>query len=379
MTDQTAGEGSEKGPDPTPSEGEKGGRQDPGGRNPFRGRRIEDRKLHKRLFDMVALLFPSEQSHRRREERRLSEQRRLNEEIRLLKEEARLQEEDPEWFDAPESVIPQLTEFVVVSAGATPRVVPEPTPTGSDDHDLPGLDDHHEGEVVGGGRTTMSLGGLIGAALVALVLFLGWFLVLRGDGAESVAVATSTTATSIPTAAAGSTEPTPTEEPPGDCVAGSGCDPAGDAGGTGGGPGATNEQLAAGDILDVGHRLGSHVFTLTVAGEGRAMADSEDTKWYNPRFVVAQTSDGATAYIVDGKWARGEPFDGDVLDASFSPIAGAEVTAEWIDASTAEFTVTGLSITDAPASFVMALSIRLLEPDGSDGATFDDDAFWEAP
>jgi hypothetical protein len=238
--------------------------------------------------------------------------------------------------------------------------------------------------------STGSSGNLVKAGLaaagVAVVLFLGWFLFMRDTGGDPVSGPTSTTATVTSTTAAqttepsqtGSTEPVLQDEPADDCVEGSGCDPVGDVGGSLGTSGPTPEEEAAGDAIAVGHRLGSQIFTLTVAGDGQAMADSDGTKWYNPRFVVAQSADGAATYIVDGKWSQGEPFDGDVLDAGFSLIPGAEVTAEWIDASTAEFTVTGLTITDAPASFVMELSIRLLQPDGSNGATFDDTAYWES-
>lgn len=99
MNNQDAGEGSDKEPDAPAGDEAKARWQDHGGRNPFQDREIEDPEVY-RAFDFVEETEKEiERSNRSyRVERRLDEQSA---------------EAAGEMFEAPESVIPQLQEFVV--------------------------------------------------------------------------------------------------------------------------------------------------------------------------------------------------------------------------------------------------------------------------
>lgn len=146
MNNQDAGEGSEKEPDATTGDEAKARWQDLEGRNPFRDRQIEDPKVY-RAFDFVEETEKeSERSDRRhRAERRLEEQSA---------------EAAGEMFDAPESVIPQLQEFVVDPWG------------------VPGPDDAPA-------KTGMSKSVVIGSVLGVVALIAALALILGGSSTDT--------------------------------------------------------------------------------------------------------------------------------------------------------------------------------------------------
>jgi hypothetical protein len=123
------------------------------------------------------------------------------------------------------------------------------------------------------------------------------------------------------------------------------------------------------EVNGVRWALGSHIFTLAVAGDGRTVSTDPQTNWYNPRFVVNHDEnnvpDPTGAFTVDVRWfADGTP-DITVLDADFKPIPGAERSLIWLDQSTLEVTVSSPEIDTIEVKSVrMELIARVSDQDG---------------
>ena len=166
-------------------------------------------------------------------------------------------------------------------------------------------------------------------------------------------------------------------EPAVECESGWSCDEIGDNEGSSSRGGGSELGKDGSDIKMTRYDLGSHIFTVTFVGNGQAVAESEETKWFNPRFIV-KTPDGN--FTVNGSWGRGREFGGDVsLGDDFGDrVKDAVITAVWLSSDTLEVTVTDVGIESAASSMLLELSVRLLRPDGTDGATYGDDALWES-
>lgn len=143
MNDQDSGDETVNEPNAPAGDEEKARWQDLDGLNPFRDRQIEDPELYRGLDSAEEL-----QKEIERSDRSYWAERRLRE---------KAADASDEMFDAPESVIPELEEFVVDPWGGpgpdTPDADPPasetptgPTPTGSDDGDLPGLESDYAEE-----------------------------------------------------------------------------------------------------------------------------------------------------------------------------------------------------------------------------------------
>jgi hypothetical protein len=168
------------------------------------------------------------------------------------------------------------------------------------------------------------------------------------------------------------TEETQTGQDAEECTAGSGCDPKGDNKDTteSDSPPGDDASQDGSDVIFCGSGQGSYIFTITLAGNGQALAESADTSWYNPRFIV-ETADGN--FTVDGKWVRGGDFGAIVWGSRFfDRIDEAVVAAEWLSPDTLEVIVSNVGIEAAVDSVRLELSVRLREPDGTAGASYFD-------
>lgn len=185
-------------------------------------------------------------------------------------------------------------------------------------------------------------------------------------------------------------EPEQISEPPVETELCNGCDPVGDAGGSGAAPVIADEAMAAvveqaeaaTDVVANSATKGSYIFTMQVAGDGQAVSAADTTKWYNPRFIVnndrATNSFDPGGFSVDVKVERDGSIDGRVFDENNSLLPDPVVEGRWLDASTLEVTVTDSGIDVDLVRGRVELSVRVMDGDGVTVATFDDDASWEA-
>ena len=118
---------------------------------------------------------------------------------------------------------------------------------------------------------------------------------------------------------------------------------------------------------------GSLVFTVTVEGDGQALAESPDTQWYQPVFEF-DTAEGS--FTIDGTWAQGRPFKGRAFDESFKLIVDADITGEWTSPDTMVITAVNFGSDELPALVRVLLGVRVTKADGTD-ANFGDSAKWE--
>ncbi len=233
----------------------------------------------------------------------------------------------------------------------------------------------------------------LAAIAAAIVAFFVWLSLPWGgltdtttDPSPTEAVVDSAPAVVEATVGTESEVPDPVEEEAvplsaiPDCPAGLTPDERGDAGDSSSGGDATQTEDAKGsDVTCFGTSEGSLVFTMIVDGDGRAMAESDSTKWYNPRFII--NNDPATNYFfdesgfaVDVRLSAGEP-DVTIMDGDFGELEG-ETTVEWLDESTLQVMVTGLTEFSEVVNARVELSVRTQDESGATQATFGDDAHW---
>jgi len=133
------------------------------------------------------------------------------------------------------------------------------------------------------------------------------------------------------------------------------------------------------------YEVGSHIFTLTVFGDGESVAVAPTTQWYNPRFIVNNDASTNTyepgGFAVDvGWWGDAKNLQAVVLDENFVQVPSSEtsVDVEWLDPSTLQVT----AVIDGPQLEVtnmrVEMSVRLQNADGNTTATFNNDACWTA-
>ena len=118
---------------------------------------------------------------------------------------------------------------------------------------------------------------------------------------------------------------------------------------------------------------GSLVFSVAVNGDGRAMAESGDTKWYQAIFTF-DTAEGA--YEIRGTWKRGNEMEGDVFDKDFTKLADAVVVGEWTASDSFVITASDYGSDDVPSAVRLDILVRI---DGGDDADTDygDQVLWE--
>ena len=167
-----------------------------------------------------------------------------------------------------------------------------------------------------------------------------------------------------------------------------GCDPEGDAHNDGApvaddaGDGVAVARAGT-DVVMIGVDQGSYTFTLEVAADGQAVATATgvNTKWYNPRFIINQESDtnfsdAVGAFQIDVSFSRGREGGVAIIDNTFTRLADAGAEIVWVDPSTLQVTVSGL---DVDISLLrVEMSVRIMDADDIDLATFVDDASWTA-
>jgi len=141
--------------------------------------------------------------------------------------------------------------------------------------------------------------------------------------------------------------------------------------------GDTSSPVAAGegepgsDITQVSHRIENemHVFTIQVAGDGQALAESATTNWYD---VIVEAQDG-TAWGANATYFSGTPQDRGVRTGPNGPgrekLDDASVTLKWISSSTLEMWVDTGEADLAVETFSVTLISRV-----EDGTTRYDDA-----
>jgi hypothetical protein len=131
--------------------------------------------------------------------------------------------------------------------------------------------------------------------------------------------------------------------------------------------------VAAALITSFDVTQGSLVFTITVEGDGQALAESPDTQWYQPVFEF-DTADGA--FTIDGTWAQGRPFKGRAFDTNFKLIVDADITGEWTSPNTMVITADNFGSDELPAVVKVILGVRVTKDDGKEG-NYGDFAKWE--
>ena len=126
------------------------------------------------------------------------------------------------------------------------------------------------------------------------------------------------------------------------------------------------------DIVDGHAEEGSIRFTMEVAGDGQALAEDPDTKWYSLEYTV-QHPDGI--FVVDGKFSD-TGFKGRVFDADFNLLVDADINGEWTDPSTAVITVDNIPFDWPIDSYEQYLDVRITNTDGSE-TTYVDSFVWQ--
>lgn len=105
---------------------------------------------------------------------------------------------------------------------------------------------------------------------------------------------------------------------------------------------------------------GSLVFEVSVNGDGRTMAESPDTNWYQAIFTFS-TSDGA--FEIRATWSQGRDMAGDVFDKDFAKLTDAVVVGEWTESDTFAITASDYGNDDFPDAVNLEILVRL---DGGD-------------
>ncbi len=235
------------------------------------------------------------------------------------------------------------------------------------------------------------------ATIIALIILI---LVVATRGGDSGEPPTSTDPTgteptdSTSAEEAGSTDTTPTVTAPpatgptSTTVQQAACNVAGDSP-----PSPDTEAIAAaagdvvaqarlaGEITYTGYALGSHIFTMGVAGDGETVSTLPSTRWYNPRFVVNHDEFNVPlneeAFTVDVGFSNEGILAATILDANFGQVPDVEATGAWLDASTLQVTVSGAAIDGVEVTQLrIELVARIGEPDGPTLADVEGNGCW---
>jgi hypothetical protein len=135
-------------------------------------------------------------------------------------------------------------------------------------------------------------------------------------------------------------------------------------------------------ITHSSYRSGSHVFTMTVAGDGETVSTDDQTRWYNPRFVVNHdpntgTVDPAGGFTVDAGWNNDGSPDIRVFDEDFGLIVDTEGALQWLDPSTLEVVVSGAAIDSIEVKELQVeLTVRVTDAEGVELASPFGDGCW---
>lgn len=129
------------------------------------------------------------------------------------------------------------------------------------------------------------------------------------------------------------------------------------------------------DLVSGEYWVSSHGFRITVAGNGRALAEDPLTKWYKPRFVINYDPTTDTATGVDFSLDVGlddDPVDFAMFSRFTDELGEFTATAEWIDDSTFEV-ILDLHDLDVTVQTVrVEMTVRTVD---DTGATADD--YWD--
>jgi len=158
-----------------------------------------------------------------------------------------------------------------------------------------------------------------------------------------------------------------------ECAAGQQADDDGDRVGSGAAD-AADELVAKGTNIQCSSTTrGSYVFTMVVEGDGEAVTQLENLRWYNPRFIVNSDPDTSSffdegGFTVDVKWSGAGGLGVGITDVDRAPIPGAEAVVEWVDTGTLVVTVTGIENEPPIINSRIELVVRL---ENGDGRSFD--------
>lgn len=209
-----------------------------------------------------------------------------------------------------------------------------------------------------------------GGALIVLI-FLSWFFT-NGPGSETPTATDDTaqsadgeeavTATPDETEAASpadsSPEPTTREQP------------------TTTPPGSGGNTVSGMTVKTVTvEHVNPYIVTVEVEGDGRALAEDSNTKWYNPRVNVTTTDGG---FIVDGKWSGSPEFRGSVFEEGdfFVEIPEATLTGEWVADGTFVYVADNVGLTGEPVSAIVEMTVRVTDESGAD-VDYDQNVTWQ--
>ncbi len=169
-----------------------------------------------------------------------------------------------------------------------------------------------------------------------------------------------------------------------DCRDGDECDPEGDSG-----AGTTSEGTQTGDnseavdaarrsvdVIKKSYRKGSHIFTMTVVGDGEAVSSAATTTSYNVNFRA--NYDPETFFhdfVADITWVRGGPVQAKVLDTDWQPFV-ASIDPVWLDSHTLQVTVSDLPFEVDVGQMGMFVQVVVEDEGGTILADFSDESFW---
>lgn len=122
-------------------------------------------------------------------------------------------------------------------------------------------------------------------------------------------------------------------------------------------------------------RVNPYIVTVEVEGDGRALAEDPNTKWYNPRVKVTTTDGG---FIIDGKWSGSPEFRGNVFEEGdfFVEIPEATLTGEWIADGTFVYVADDVGLTGDPVSATVEMTVRVTDESGAD-VDYDHNVTWQ--
>jgi len=174
-------------------------------------------------------------------------------------------------------------------------------------------------------------------------------------------------------------------DPAAGCRDGDECDPEGDSG-----AGTTSEDTQAGgnaeavdaarrsvDVIKKSYRKGSHIFTMTVVGDGEAVSSAATTTSYNVNFRANYDPDTFVHdFVADISWVRGGSVKAKVLDTDWQPFE-ASIDVVWLDSGTLQVTVSDMPFEVDVGQMGMFVQVVVEDESGTILADFSDDSFWK--
>gem|GEM_PF-5491303 len=178
------------------------------------------------------------------------------------------------------------------------------------------------------------------------------------------------------------TSPDSESESESDCADGEACDPQGDT--NGGSPDDANEGAAdaraadaqsATDVIGKSYNKGSHIFTMTVAGDGEAVSAAATTTSYSVGFRANYEPDTyAMDFVASIRWDRGGPVQMKTSNGDWQPF-DSTIDVVWLDSHTLQVTVSDMPFEVDVERMWMNIQVVIEDDDGRIYADFSDESF----